>query len=64
MTISKDPPKGKPKGGVADRKDKGLDRAPSPGAVRFREGHSMSDRDLIDAAIYGSRERPSSSDSD
>lgn len=64
MTFSKDPPKGKPKGGVADGKGKGSDRAPTAGAVRYRNGFSMSDKDMIDAAIYGSREREPSSDSD
>ncbi|TIV47658.1 MAG: hypothetical protein E5V96_02345 [Mesorhizobium sp.] len=41
-----------------------LQRNPSAGALRFRDGESMEDEDLLDWAIRGSRERSSSSDED
>jgi hypothetical protein len=64
MTFSKDPP---PE--VKPQKDKAktgseLDRVPSAGAIRVRNGLSVSEKDIVEAAKYGGRERESSSDSD
>ena len=41
-----------------------LQRNASAGAVRFRNGESVEDEDIIEGAIRGSRERSSSSDED
>lgn len=39
-----------------------LQRNPSAGALRARDGESVEDDDLLDLAIHGARERSSSSD--
>ena len=59
---SGDPTKQMPPGARTPEEIKELQRNPSAGALRFRDGESMEDEDLLDWAIRGSRERSSSSD--